>query len=56
MNTLPLGGAISQATPKRPSTSKQQEIMPLYKALTSSHQEAFSRDSSLVNEMREEYF
>ena len=30
--------------------------MPLSKALTRSHQEAFSQDSSLVNEMREEYF
>ena len=30
--------------------------MPLHKALTRSHQEAFSQDSSLVNEMREEYF
>ena len=30
--------------------------MPLYKALTRSHQEVFSQDSSLVNGMREEYF
>ena len=30
--------------------------MPLHKALTRSHQEMFSWDSSLVNEMREEYF
>ena len=30
--------------------------MPLYKVLMRSHQEAFSQDSSLVREMREEYF
>ena len=30
--------------------------MPLYKALTRSHQEVFSQDSSLVNETRKEYF
>ena len=48
---------LSQETPKGPSTLKQwQEIMPLHKALTRSCQEAFSQDSSLVNEMREEYF
>ena len=56
LDTSPLSGATSQATPKGPSTLKQQEIMPLHKALTRSHLEAFSQDSSLVNEMREEYF
>ena len=30
--------------------------MPLHTALTRSHQKALSQDSSLVNEMREEYF
>ena len=30
--------------------------MPLHKALTRNHQEAFSWDSSLANEMRKEYF
>ena len=30
--------------------------MPVYKALTPSHLEAFNQDSSLVREMREEYF
>ena len=52
MDASPLGGAMSQATPKGPSTSKWQEIMPLHKTLTRSHQEVFSQDSSLVNEMR----
>ena len=56
MDTLPLSGATSQATPKGPSASKQQEIMPLHKALTRSHLEVFSLDSSLVNETGEEYF
>ena len=56
MDTLPPSGATSQATPEGPSTLKQQEIMPLHKALTRSHLEAFSQDSSLVIEMREEYF
>ena len=50
MDTLPLGRAMSQATPEGPSTLKQQEIMPLHKVLTRSHLEAFSWDSSLVNE------
>ena len=56
LDDLPLSGAMSKATPQGSSTSKQQEIMPLNKALTRSHQEVFSWDSSLVNEMREEYF
>ena len=30
--------------------------MPLHKALTQSHLEAFRQDSSLVRDMREEYF
>ena len=30
--------------------------MPLYKALTASHLEAFKQDSPLVRETREEYF
>ena len=56
MDDLPLSGTISQATPQGPLTLKWQEIMPMYKVLTRSHQEAFSQDSSLVNETREEYF
>ena len=56
MDTLPLSGAMSQATPEGSSTLKWWEITPLCKALTGSHQEAFSQDSSLVNEMREECF
>ena len=39
-----------------PPSSKWQEVMPLYKALTASHLEAFNWDSSLVRETREEYF
>ena len=56
MDTLPLSGATFQATPEGPSTLKWQEIMPLHKTLTRSHLEAFSWDSSLVNETREAYF
>ena len=56
MDALPLGGTTAHATPEGPSTSKQQEIMALHKALTRSHQMTFSWDSSLVNETREEYF
>ena len=56
MDASPLSGTMPQATPKVPSTSKQQEVMPLYKALTRNHQEAISQDSCLVNEMRVEYF
>ena len=56
MDALPLGRTMSKATPEGPPTSKWQEIMPLHKALTRSHQEAFSQNSSLVREMREEYF
>ena len=33
MDALPLSGSTSQATPKGPSTSKWQEMMPLHKAL-----------------------
>ena len=56
MDASPLGGTMSKTTPEGPSTSKWWEIMPLHKALTRSHWQAFSWDSSLVNEMREEYF
>ena len=45
-----------QGNPRRAPSSKWQEVMPLHKALTWSHLEAFNRDSSLVREMREEYF
>ena len=56
MDASPLGGTTSKATPEGPPTLKQQEIMPLHKMLVRSHQEVFSWDSSLVREMREEYF
>ena len=42
----------SEGTP----SLKQQVIMPLHKVLMRSHQEAFSWDSSMVREMRDEYF
>ena len=56
MVALPLGRTTPKATPEGPSISKWQEIIPLHKALTGNYQEAFSQDSRLVKEMREEYF
>ena len=56
MDVLPLGKAMSKATPKGPPSLKQWEVMPLHKVLTRSHQEAFGQDSHLVRKTREEYF
>ena len=56
MGVLPFGEATSKATPKWPPSSKQQELIPLYKVLMRSHQETFGWDSCLVGKMREEYF
>ena len=56
VDDMPLGGTTSKATLEGPPSSKQQEIPPLYKVLTWSHSEAFSQDTSLVRETREEYF
>ena len=53
---MPLGRTMSKATSEGPPSSKWQEIPPLYKVLTWSHSEAFSQDTSLVRETREEYF
>ena len=47
---------MSKATLEGPPSSKWQEIPPLYKMLTWSCSEAFSWDTSLVRETREEYF
>ena len=56
VHDTPLGGTTSKATSEGPPSSKQQEIPPLYKVLTQSHSEAFSQDTSLVRETRQEYF
>ena len=56
VDILPPGRATSQASLMGPPSSKWQEVTPLYKALTASHLEAFSWDSSLLRETREEYF
>ena len=53
---MPLCGTMFKATSEGPSSSKWQKIPPLYKVLTQSHSEAFSWDTSLVRETREEYF
>ena len=55
MSCLPAGPCPKQP-PEGPPSSKQQEIPPLHKVLTRSCQEAFSWDTSLVREVREEYF
>ena len=41
-DVLTPSGTMSKETPKGPPHSKQQEVMPLHKALTRSHQEVFS--------------
>ena len=56
VDVLPPVGTMSKATLEGPPSSKQWEIIPLHKALTWSHPEAFRQDSSLVRETREEYF
>ena len=56
VDVLPPSGTMSKATPEGPPSSKWQEIMLLHKALTQSHLEVFSQDSSLVRNMRKEYF
>ena len=43
-------------TPEGSPCPKQQEVMPLHKALMRSHQEVFSSDSHLVRKAREEYY
>ena len=56
VDIMPFGRTTSKATPEGPPSSKWQEMPPLHKVLTQSHSEAFSWDTSLVREIREEYF
>ena len=56
VDDMPLGATTSKATLEGPPSSKQWEIPPLYKVLIWSQSEAFSQDTSLVRETREEYF
>ena len=56
VDVLPPSRTTPQANLAGPPSSKQPEVTPLYKDLTPSHLEAFNQDSSLVREMREEYF
>ena len=56
VDVLPSGRATPQANMTGPPSSKWREVMPLYKALTASHLEAYNWDSPLVKETREEYF
>ena len=55
VDVSPPGRTTSRATLEGPPISKQQEIMPLHKLLKWTHLEAFSCDSNLVRNMREEY-
>ena len=48
--------STSKVALEEPHHSKQKEESPLFKVLSRSHQEAFSRDSKLVWKAREEYF
>ena len=43
-------------TPEEPPHSKEKEETPFHKTLPRSHQEAFSRDSRLVQKAREDYY
>ena len=56
VDVSPSGRATSQANLMGPPSSKQQEVTPLYKALTASCLEAFNQDSHLVRETREGSF
>ena len=56
VDVLPPSGTTPKATPEGPPSSKQGEVMSLHKALTQSHLEALSQDSSLVRKTREEHF
>ena len=49
-------GTMSKETPMWPLHLKWQEVTPLHRVLTRSHQEAFCQDSRLVRKMREEFF
>ena len=55
VDILPPSEATLQGNVKGHPSSKQWEVMPLYKALTASHLEAFNQDSHMVTETREEY-
>ena len=53
---MPPSRTTSKATPEGPPSSKWHKIPPLHKVLIQSCLEAFSQDTSLVREVREEYF
>ena len=55
VDDMPLRVTMSKATSEGLPNSKWWEIPPLYKILTWSCSEAFSQDTSLVRETREEY-
>ena len=52
----PQSEATPRVAPEEPSHSKRRDEMPLHKALTGGQQEAFTRDSELVQKTREEHY
>ena len=56
VDSTPLGGTMSKTAPEEPPSSKQWEVPPWNRVLKQSCSEAFSQDSDLVKEAREEYF
>ena len=56
VDSKPPGGTMPRTAPKEPPSSKRQEVLPWNRVLKWSHLEAFTWDSVLVKEAREEYF
>ena len=52
----PLSETTPRVAPEEPPHSKRRDEMPLHKALTGDWQEAFTRDSDLVQKAREEHY
>ena len=56
VDSKPSSKTMPQTALEEPHRSKMQEVPPWNKVLKQSHSEAFSWDSDLVKEVREEYF
>ena len=56
VDSMPVGRTTSKTTLEEPPSSKQWGVPPWNRTLRQSCLEAFSRDSDLVKEAREEYF
>ena len=53
--SVPIGDHLQNDSQGAPHSKQKEEIF-LHKALSKSHQEAFSRDSKLVQKVREDYY